>query len=621
MKTIYKSMFMIAVLSLAACGNNATSNNNNENNPKDDMTSMEDMSNDMDPKEDMEDMTCQPKTMCDAEVCGMIDDGCGGMLDCGAPKTCAEINVCGTHDDGCGSTVDCGQCLCENGQPTQPTCDACGVFALTCNGDQSSCAGAPIEAVRNLTENDCASALLYVDDMANGGDGSKNSPFSSLQDALNKAKNGSVKAILIKGTGTYKGTIDVLSGVSILGGFDSSWKPDENLKPTIEGDANPNGDVFGVKADSIDQETWLVNLIVKTPDAVNGHNNYGLYTTKATRLHVYKTDVFAGKGGDGADGQDGASGANGGIGRMGGDGRGKWLAQSMMWREIWVANTLTNFGENPSCPNATAGGRGGAGGYWGPNGEVSPQNGRDSSGGAVGGNGGQTPFTTSGEPGDNGMAFSERATAGPSGQPSGFFKNGFFERENANGQKGADGQNGAGGGGGGGGQYADLDFIGWLVGSPQGGGGGAGGCGGLGAEGGQGGGSSFGLFAVESDGLIATNSLFSGSQGGGGGAGGQGGAGGVGGQGGPSNDTNTDQNGREAIRAKSSGKGGNGADGQGGGHGGGGAGGLSYGAYCHLTVIVNNSSQFAGGLPSQGGSSPSGQNAPGGTATKQQNCL
>jgi hypothetical protein len=71
---------------------------------------------------------CQPKTCVGlAATCGMISDGCVGMLACGGcaggqtcvnnmctgcqPKNCMQLAAhCGAAADGCGGTLDCGSC-------------------------------------------------------------------------------------------------------------------------------------------------------------------------------------------------------------------------------------------------------------------------------------------------------------------------------------------------------------------------------------------------------------------------------------------------------------------------------------------------------------------------------
>lgn len=66
---------------------------------------------------DAGDASCEPRS-CEADDCGRMSDGCGGMLDCGScgdqgngcvPLEC-ETGACGSHDDGCQGTIECGSC-------------------------------------------------------------------------------------------------------------------------------------------------------------------------------------------------------------------------------------------------------------------------------------------------------------------------------------------------------------------------------------------------------------------------------------------------------------------------------------------------------------------------------
>lgn len=78
--------------------------------------------------------TCVPVTCSEAGVgCGPLQDGCGGLLDCGScpqcstcggggvpglcggqaccPLTCGQLGLtCGISSDGCGLVLDCGTC-------------------------------------------------------------------------------------------------------------------------------------------------------------------------------------------------------------------------------------------------------------------------------------------------------------------------------------------------------------------------------------------------------------------------------------------------------------------------------------------------------------------------------
>ncbi len=101
---------------------------------------------------------CVPQTCSGLGLnCGQVEDGCGGVLDCGtcsnagescggsgtanvcgpgtcSPKSCADLGYgCGSASDGCGALLDCGTCpsgFCGGGGPHQ--CGAC---------QPASCAG------------------------------------------------------------------------------------------------------------------------------------------------------------------------------------------------------------------------------------------------------------------------------------------------------------------------------------------------------------------------------------------------------------------------------------------------------------------------------------------------
>jgi len=87
------------------------------------------------------DPSCEPRAC--GEQCGVVDDGCGGTVNCGPcgcePTTCEEAGAsCGSIDDGCGGTIDCddedapcsgdcrdNQCVCA-GDDLEPN-DTSGV--------------------------------------------------------------------------------------------------------------------------------------------------------------------------------------------------------------------------------------------------------------------------------------------------------------------------------------------------------------------------------------------------------------------------------------------------------------------------------------------------------------
>jgi hypothetical protein len=101
-----------------------------------------------DPGEDPDQPVCEPRG-CDGE-CGVIDDDCGGTIQCGPcacePTTCDEAGAtCGSVDDGCGGTLNCdaadaacsgscvdNQCVCDgdDAEPNDTSGDAVNLGAV-----------------------------------------------------------------------------------------------------------------------------------------------------------------------------------------------------------------------------------------------------------------------------------------------------------------------------------------------------------------------------------------------------------------------------------------------------------------------------------------------------------
>jgi hypothetical protein len=93
--------------------------------------------------------TCCVADTCDARgaSCGLINDGCGGLVECGgcpegqtcggggepnacgcSPIACADVfATCGEIDDGCGGTLDCGGCRAPETCGGGGLSNACGV--------------------------------------------------------------------------------------------------------------------------------------------------------------------------------------------------------------------------------------------------------------------------------------------------------------------------------------------------------------------------------------------------------------------------------------------------------------------------------------------------------------
>ena len=438
MKLTHTLITLAVLTTLTACSNNA------DNNPQ--VDALPDLSEDVSPdtRKDMrKDEACQPITECPADTCGRIDDGCGGRLDCGEAQTCADIGVCGQQPDGCGQMLDCGECLCDNGQPTKPACDACGVFALECDAqDQSSCSGlATTPQVLGLTDADCLTAIVYVDqDNAQAGNGTQANPFSDLEQALDAVRArqaGQVKAIVIASSPTFEGTFELIDGVSILGGYNTSFSPDSSQRPILRGESTADG-VFGVRGENIDEPTLLRNLDITTADASTGQHVYGMHLIDSQGIRLQRgINVQASKGGDGSDGGPGVPGfpvdaqellANA-VSLKGKDGyQGELTAiedkrrplpnGALSWEVIKTRSALrTNNGTNPNCSDSKAG-KGGEGTYQALGAQENPaiqaEDGYVSEQGTLGGDG-ATKTIRVGSNGKNGAGINSVADTGQNG--------------------------------------------------------------------------------------------------------------------------------------------------------------------------------------------------------------
>ncbi len=110
---------------------------------------------------------CQPKTVCAANQCGKIADGCGGVLDCGTAN-CVGGQICG----GAGVPNVCGAPACvKTPQATACAGKNCGSVADGCGGLWSCGAGcvAPQICGGAGVPNVCGGGTITADGGANGG--------------------------------------------------------------------------------------------------------------------------------------------------------------------------------------------------------------------------------------------------------------------------------------------------------------------------------------------------------------------------------------------------------------------------------------------------------------------
>lgn len=550
--------------------------------------------------------TDRPSTAKDA---GQDQPSSQDMGDTCTPQTCQDLNAsCGMHVDGCGGQLDCGPCECDGGQPSEPSCGICGLGSSSCDAGALSCA---LPELSGLVEQDCESAIFYVDSSHSGEEtGSRNAPFKSISAAL-LASNAQTKLIAIRGGELYRETIIAKDGVHLVGGFDAQWRYNPTSYAIINAPAPQDDHVFGLKLQDITSPTLIANLNISTEDAAPEHANYAVYAHNAAPTTLLRIKAQAGKGGAGVDGTPGETGADGPNGLDGNPGGG-----------VSIPNPIPNpnFGKGGASvmsPCNSSSGAGGHGATSNISGDMPPQAGEPSSGGAPGG---RPSYTTAipAQAGSPGPALNERAMDGPGGKPSSDIENNLWvPKTQAHGTIGENGQSGAGGGGGAGGYYHAL-IASPSIGGPGGGSGGDGGCGGTGGGGGTSGWASFGLFVTSSEGLNSKYSIFKGAEGGHGRHGAKGGAGGTGGIGGKGSTQvckyRLVQQGSGGIYItvfeyydcmtahSKAGDGGKGANGQQGGAGGGGAGGPSFGAFCvGSTLDVDDSVTFLAGAGGQGG--------------------
>lgn len=521
-----------------------------------------------------------------------------------APTSCQALGeVCGEQMDGCGGMLNCGVCSCQ--LPQDLSCGICGLGQLKCDGDSTVCVELNIP---NLDEASCDS-LLYVSSLAFGGDGSREKPLHSVQDALTQVTP-EIKAILVAGVGPYEGPIVVPDGVSIIGGFTQEWGHDSKSRSKLVTKTAEQGHTFGAYADGLSQKSVLAYWEITTEEALAGNNNYGVYVKASSNLELRALKVLAGRAGDGEDGTPGVDGndASSGMDGVPGAGNGNTNAGAACAFRFTPGTLSTGGDGGDGC---TVGGGGGDGACY----TVTSSGGADVSAtdgemsvGNLGGDAGGLIGSRDGNPGKPAMPFTQNAQNGIGGVVSNgkLIEGHWTTASDANGSFGADGVDGGGGGGGGGSWRGDVVMSAprTTPTGPGGGGGGGGGCGATGGQGGTSGMGSFGLFVVAAEGLLIVDSVFESSRGGKGGdgaAGGEGGEGGKGGKGGNQVCTST-----SFVNCTSSkhfgGDGGDGADGQDGGHGGGGAGGPSYGAFCAGTTLdTEGQVVFLGGGGGEGG--------------------
>lgn len=435
-------------------------------------------------------------------------------------------------------------------------------------------------------------ALFVSTAGADGNTGTRTAPFRSISRALTVASGVSPRPDIYVTSGSYLelSTLSIISGVSIYGSFDASFR--RVLEQIFVPATVITGAATAVAAVNITASTSIDLVDIRSSAATTaGFSSIGLAVTDsdggADGLIVSRSIISAGNGANGVDGVIGSDGSDGVNGSNGADGTG---------------------GEGGAGGPASTGRCGvGAAGAGGAGSQVgSGEDGFASEDGVDGGAGGaesnDDPAARNGEPGDAVTAILPTGDSGAAGSASGSVSGSTWIP--AFGGDGNNGEGGASGGGGGGG--AGFDDRG----GGGGGSGGAGGCAGEGGTGGQGGSGSFALVLANSAADIQGSFLVTGN----GGVGGDGSAGGSGGDGGTGG-----TGGAGRLEAGNGGNGGAGQAGSAGGAGGVGAGGPSIGILLlsGSSLLNTSGTTFSLGAPGSAGTPALG--APAGEEGLSQN--
>lgn len=529
--------------------------------------------------------TCEPVTSCGTDACGVIDDGCGG-------------------------TLECEPCDCVDGVAQVEVCGGCDLGIVQCNPGHTGPGLCDVPDIPGWSGDSCEGLVFVSPEGTADGTGDKSSPLDTIIAGVAAAKSkGAVGVVIGSGAGntSYEGRVVTDSQISLIGGYTTQFEKDPNRRPVISSREDE-----GLLIKSVSKPVLVERIEVKVADSTTpGANNYAV---RVFDSEVTFRDVrgMAGRGGNGTDGLAGEKGNSGLHGTSLGVLK-RNITQINNGPKIMQSVPNAAGGVNEACPEAN-GGNGGQSyiSLTFPKAATPGEDGRSTRGGAAGNyvpdiN---SPDMRGGKNGSNGEPVQSHGSNGAGGTPMGTVLESTGEWvPGAGGESGKSGENGSGGAGGGGGVGHDSEIE--LVGGSNGGGGGAGGCGGTGGGGGSNGGGSFGLLAVDSE-LILDSSAFLGSAGGDGGAGGTGGPGGMGGLGGKPHVRYLDGTIEKAFLI-TGGEGGHGAMGGAGGAGGGGAGGPSYGGYCYRTSVkAVGTNKLIASSASRGGAStgipgPSGE--------------
>ncbi|MFO0588543.1 MAG: hypothetical protein U0441_13425 [Polyangiaceae bacterium] len=455
------------------------------------------------------------------------------------------------------------------------------------SGDQLTCWGDP--AVSNTIE-ECV-IFARADAGKDPGDGTKASPFTSLQAAI-EAAAAHTKRVYACGTAPFKESVHVGAPVEVWGGFDcDKWLYTETARAHIDGP--PDLPALTIGPDGAG--ALIVGFAIKAPPSeLPGGSSIGVVVDKVdAQTFLWRCDISTSDGNDGVDGDPVTDPAKAGTDAA-------YAGLSGAPTPACTAAAQVEGGDPGTlgCEDGTTvGGKGGFGGT-APNAD-----GQDGTEGApmpadnpmLYGKGGAGESENDvcapgapGAPGAEGLPGYGAETAGA------LTLQGISAVNGKPGQRGARGQGGGGGGGARAGQFCMSGGNTVIGPGASGGGGGAGGCGGKGGNGGTAGGSSIGVLSMGGKLVLNLGSITvgRGGKGGNGSAGQPGGPGGKGADGGAASGLPLSEMGCT---------GGDGGAGGPGGSGGGGRGGHSVGVAYNSGNPITNYVTTILGQPGKGG--------------------
>jgi len=437
------------------------------------------------------------------------------------------------------------------------------------------------------------------------------SPCATIGHALSRAVATGRDTVAV-GPGTYIEQVELVEGVNLYG-YTSAWAPSSDPSGVVIAAPSPSAGepAIAIIAEDIDNPTKVRALTIEAADAVGGNgvaaSTYGIYVDDSDQVSFEQLVIVGGRATDGTAGEQGLDAAQDPA-------PAGFPGFSGYYRPEFTL--AARAGGDGGGAGDRAGGAGGISGQPDKNHVITvflydPTKGKDGEPAVVSQPGGYGA-------GGSAPAIGLPATAGASGRTIngqggdgaaalGDVIGGYWDIDTADstGATGELGEPGTGGGGGSGSSgYEQAVYDGtddYLPGGYFGAGGGGGGAGGDAAPqsgtGGTAGGTSFGIFAIDSE-LTVRDVVFRDGEGGNGGDGGAGGKGQPGGAGGAGGTVDMPEFPGIDLTA---GDGGDGGDGGSSGGGGGGAGGNVYGIFSVSSTVTRSGNSLSGGTAGQGG--------------------